>query len=209
MTAPESFAYSLRQQRERRGLTLAAIAAATKISPNLLVSLERGDVSRWPGGIYRRAFVRAYAAAVGLPPEPTLCEFIRLFPEPGQHPPAALLDDDPHRLRLTLITEPRWKAPALRAAAAVIDAGVVLFAGNVVAALAGTGFWTGAGIAGLTYHSSAAVLVGRSAGAWLIASGRGVRKPNALRDQFADLRQSWFPTLVNARENSAEHPAAT
>ena len=120
MTARELFGSTLQQQRERQGLTLAAIAQSTKISRHLLASLERGDLSRWPGGIYRRAFVRAYASAIGLSPEPTLCEFVRLFPEPGQDPPALLDDDDPGRLRLTLVTEPRWKAPALRLAAARI-----------------------------------------------------------------------------------------
>jgi len=101
MTARELFGSTLRQQRERRGVSLAAIAGSTKISRHLFASLERGDLSRWPGGLYRRAFVRAYASAIGLPPEPTLCEFISLFPEPGQDPPS-LLDDDPRRLRLTL-----------------------------------------------------------------------------------------------------------
>src|SRR5688572_7748994 len=125
MTARELFGSTLRQQRERQGLTLAAIARNTKISRHLLASLEGGDLSRWPGGIYRRAFVRAYASAIGLPPEPTVCEFIRHFPEPGQDPPA-FLDDDPRRLRLTLVAEPRWKAPTLRSAGAFVDAGVVV-----------------------------------------------------------------------------------
>ena len=192
MTARESFGATLRQERERRGLALAAVSERTKISPHLLRSLERGDVSRWPGGIYRRAFVRAYAAAVGLPPEPTLCEFVRLFPEPGQDPPA-LLDDESDRLRLTLVTGPRWEAPALRSAAAVVDAGMVMFLAYIVSALGGIGFWTSAGLVGLACHAMAAVIVGRSPGAWLVASGIVLRKADPMREQVAALRQSWFP----------------
>jgi transcriptional regulator with XRE-family HTH domain len=207
MTARESFGPTLRQQRERRGLTLAAISRRTKISRHLLASLERGDVSRWPGGIYRRAFVRAYAAAVGLPPEPTLSEFVRLFPEPG-HEPSVLSDDDPHRLRLTLVAEPRWRAPALRATAALVDAAIVLFVAQVVATFAGTGFWMLTALAGLTYHATGAVL-GRSPGALLVAPGGAARKPRTLRDQFARLRHGWFPGLVDVSDGSREHHAAT
>ena len=59
----------LRAERERRGLTLRAISENTKVSVPLLEGLETDDISRWPGGIFRRAFVRAYAEAVGLDPD--------------------------------------------------------------------------------------------------------------------------------------------
>ena len=211
MTARELFGSTLRQQRERRGVSLAAIAGSTKISRHLLASLERGDLSRWPGGIYRRAFVRAYASAVGLPPEPTLCEFISLFPEPGQDPPA-LLDDDPHRLRLTLVAEPRWKAPALRSAAAFVDTGVVVLVAVIASSLSGLtsiGFWMPAALAGLAYHAAGAVLLGRSPGAWLMTSSVAAQRPRAIRDEFARLRQGWVPDLLDPAKNSREHPAAT
>jgi cytoskeleton protein RodZ len=59
----------LKTQRERQGVTLIAIAEQTKISVPLLEGLERDDVTRWPGGVYRRAYVRAYAHVIGLDPE--------------------------------------------------------------------------------------------------------------------------------------------
>lgn len=59
----------LRAERERRGLALRAISENTKVSLPLLEGLEADDISRWPGGIFRRAFVRAYAEAVGLDPD--------------------------------------------------------------------------------------------------------------------------------------------
>lgn len=198
MTARESFGPALRSARERRGLTLSALAAQTKISPHLLRSLERGDVSGWPGGIYRRSFVRAYAAAVGLPPEPTLGEFLRLFPEPGQSPPAILDDDDPRRLRLSLVSEPRWKTPALRSVVALVDAGVVLFVGDAASSLAGAGFWTSAALAALAYHAIGAILVGRSPGAWIVSSGVALPRPAArtMQDQLANLRHGWLRELA-------------
>ena len=76
----DDFGASLRRARERRGVSLRHIAVATKISITLLEALEKNDVSRLPGGIFSRAFVRSYAGEVGLDPEETVREFISRFP---------------------------------------------------------------------------------------------------------------------------------
>lgn len=78
---PESFGARLREQRERQQITLTSIAEQTKIKLSLLEALERDDVSRWPGGIFRRAFVRAYARAIGLEPDAVVREFLELHPD--------------------------------------------------------------------------------------------------------------------------------
>ena len=209
MTAREVFGPTLRHERERRGLTLSAVAHATKINPHLLAALERGDVSRWPGGLYRRAFVRAYAEAVGLPPEPTVCDFVRLFPEPGQEPPPVLDDDDPRRLRLMLVTEPEWPAPVRRAIAALVDAAVVLGTAYVVATFGGVSVWVPAAIGTVIYHAVGTSLAGQSLGSWLLTSGRGrVHQPLAVHDELARLRLG-ITGLLDAREGRPEHHAAT
>src|SRR3954451_11094432 len=59
----------LRRERERRGVTLSQISDQTKLSVGILQGLEIDDLSRWPGGIFRRAYTRAYATAVGLDPD--------------------------------------------------------------------------------------------------------------------------------------------
>jgi cytoskeletal protein RodZ len=69
------FSDRLKQARAAKGLSLHDIAATTKISIVVLESLERGDVTRVPGGIFSRAFVRAYAIEVGLDPDKTVAEF--------------------------------------------------------------------------------------------------------------------------------------
>ncbi len=66
----------LRDARERRGLSLRQIATTTKIATVALEALESGEFSRLPGGIYSRAFVRAYAAEVGLDPEESVADFV-------------------------------------------------------------------------------------------------------------------------------------
>jgi cytoskeletal protein RodZ len=70
----------LRQAREQRGLSLQQVAATTKISARVLDALERNDPSKLPGGIFSRAFVRAYAKEVGLDPEETVTRFVAAFP---------------------------------------------------------------------------------------------------------------------------------
>jgi cytoskeletal protein RodZ len=74
------FGAKLREARERRGISIRQISNATKISVAVLEALERNDISRLPGGIFGRAFVRSYAAEVGLDPEATLQDFIARFP---------------------------------------------------------------------------------------------------------------------------------
>src|SRR3982075_2643440 len=78
----ESFGARLRQRREREQITLTSIAEQTKISLSLLEGLERDDVSHWPAGIFRRAFIRAYAHAIGLEPDVVVREFLELYPDP-------------------------------------------------------------------------------------------------------------------------------
>src|SRR5437867_12762073 len=78
--SPGNFGSKLREARERRGIALRQIANATKISVAVLEALERNDISRLPGGIFGRAFVRSYAMEVGLDPEATIQDFMVAFP---------------------------------------------------------------------------------------------------------------------------------
>jgi transcriptional regulator with XRE-family HTH domain len=81
-----AFGDRLRMERERRRITLDSIAANTKIGLALLQGLERGNVSRWPSGIFRRSFIRAYAEAIGLEPDEIAREFLECFPDPLELP---------------------------------------------------------------------------------------------------------------------------
>ena len=80
----ESFGARLRQRREEQQIALATIAEQTKIKQSLLEALERDDVSHWPYGIFRRAFIRAYAEAIGLSPDVVVKEFFEVHPEPPE-----------------------------------------------------------------------------------------------------------------------------
>jgi transcriptional regulator with XRE-family HTH domain len=82
MVTPQAFGEYLRRRREKRKITLEAVARATNVRAGLFAALERGDCSRWPGGIYNRGYVRGYAIAIGLDPEETVQSFCRCFPDP-------------------------------------------------------------------------------------------------------------------------------
>jgi transcriptional regulator with XRE-family HTH domain len=79
---PDSFGARLRDRREQQQVALSTIAEQTKIKVSLLEALERDDVSHWPSGIFRRAFIRAYAHAIGLEPDVIVREFLERYPDP-------------------------------------------------------------------------------------------------------------------------------
>ena len=75
--------------------------------PNFLMRLapadatadrERDDVSKWPQGNYRRAFVREYAAAIALSAEVVVAEFLELFPDLRRRRGAAKAQRQPWRV---------------------------------------------------------------------------------------------------------------
>jgi transcriptional regulator with XRE-family HTH domain len=78
-SAQAEFGTKLRRVRIQRGVSLERISADTKVGIALWAGLERNDLSRWPAGIYARAYVRAYAQAIGVDPESTVDEFCRAF----------------------------------------------------------------------------------------------------------------------------------
>ena len=81
MTPQEIFVGRLRRHRERHHISLAGIAGDTRIQHHLLEALERNDLSGWPRGLYARAWMRAYASAIGVDAIDAVDEFCRLFPQ--------------------------------------------------------------------------------------------------------------------------------
>ena len=151
-----------KRQRERSGVTLESIAQATKVPASLFAALERGDCSRWPAGLYSRAYVRAYAEAIGINPEEAVEDFSAAFAtvvqpdgEPGAAPRAR---PNGPRLRMTMAEEPAlvparvaWRAGL---AAADLAVGFLLAA---LAQAAGAGVWLAVGAA-LAYHAAGRTL---------------------------------------------------
>lgn len=174
-------------ERERRRITLASVAENTKIGHSLLVGLERDDISRWPSGIFRRSFIRAYAQAVGLDPDEIAREFLERFPAPSDvpapvpatgPPAAAPVTTQPAlatSLRLTIAdTGPRFRRGRLiaearrRWVAAAWDVGAVVAIGLLLYLALGR-FWMPFAVVMLGYYAGSIVLLGNTPGVSLFA----------------------------------------
>ena len=168
--APHTLGTKLKAERERRALTLEQVSASTKIPVTLLEALERDDLSRWPKGLYRRAFFRSYVAAVGLPSEPLLLEFGGLFPndtsldQPTSNalPPIAheeRAEDEP----LSAVSAgPSSANRGFRSVAmALVEAVVVAAAGGALAWVAGTPLLATIGAAAFVYYPLVRAAAGR------------------------------------------------
>jgi len=180
-TSDAIFGQRLRLERERRRITLASIAANTKISLHLLEGLERGQLSRWPSGIFRRSFIRAYAEAIGLDADDLTREFLERFPDPPDLPfqsPAsearrissnepvlrlnlADLDVTSTRGRLLFSMRPRWAAVAWDVCV-LLAIGLMLF-------VAFNRFWMPFAIATLAYYGGSILVLGNTPGVSLFA----------------------------------------
>lgn len=165
--ARQVFTATLRRHREQLGIPLSAIAESTKISASLLDALERSDLSRWPRGIFRRAFFREYVTAIGLSAESLVADFARLFPdEPG----GAIADDSPSELRLVLAAAETTPVTALRrVAVAAAELAAIASVGLVAAWLLHANLWSASGIVALVYYPVSNLCVDRKP-AW-----RGMR----------------------------------
>ena len=172
----ESFGARLRGERERRQISLSSIAADTKINLALLQALERDDVSRWPAGIFRRAFIRGYAQAVGLDPVAITREFLEQYPEatddsPREHATKATtptplrlsLADDDHLSLLLAQFLSHWRQ---RCVASVWDFCITLAIGLLAFLIFGV-FWIPFAVGMICYHAAWGIVLGNTPGAYL------------------------------------------
>ena len=165
-----AFGQRLQAARERRGVSIEEIAQATKMSATLLAALERGDASRWPKGLFRRAFFRDYAAAIGLAVEPNVSEFLHLFPDGEDHSMAAAAFDSAAApaLRLALAPRATWRVSPADIRQEVFTAGAVLLLALVVTMWIDGTPATFLGVSGLCYSSRLAMLAIR----WIASMAR-------------------------------------
>jgi len=187
MSDRDTFGPRLRSERERRGISLETIAVVTNVSIDLWQGLERNDFSRWPTGIFARAFVRDYAKAVGLDADEVVDEFCRLFPigdrraarviraqaelighTPGYRDEAKMIPGGVDRRaaarEASVEAHARRMRLAPRSVAAAIDTVAILGAGSVAALVTALPLWPVVGVTALIYYAVSTVLAGASPG---------------------------------------------
>jgi hypothetical protein len=172
----------LRSHRERSGVSLETIATRTKVARTLLEGLERNDVSRWPNGIFRRAFVRGYAHQIGLDPDHVVALFVRTFPE--QHASTAspslagataraagiAASRPEYGLRLTLAPEvSRWQEALARLGAATTDLMAPITLALPSGLLGGLSlFWVVLAVVAVLYLTVGTLVLGTTPGIWMV-----------------------------------------
>jgi transcriptional regulator with XRE-family HTH domain len=191
MSERDTFGPRLRRERERRGISIDTIAAVTKVGADLWIGLERNDFSKWPTGIFARAFIRDYARAIGLDADELVDEFCRLFPQ-GDRRAARLIKaqaeligheagtvEDPALVprsgdRRATSREQKAAARARRirlaprAVAAGVDVGCTCALAVLGPAVAGIGFWASLGVTAVVYYTVATVFSGATLGSHLV-----------------------------------------
>jgi transcriptional regulator with XRE-family HTH domain len=209
----ESIGRRLRRERERRQIALASIAANSKISVSLFADLERDDVSRWPSGIFRRSFIRAYAEAVGLDPDATTREFLERFPDPHDPDPAAAPPAPRSALRLTLadtgtsFMRGRILSSLLgRWAAVACDAAVIGSIGLAMYVAIGR-LWMPLCVALIGYYAGGILLLGNTPGVCLCASGRDPNDPPSGITLWRRLR-SYPASMLPALRSKSRRPSS-
>lgn len=190
MNGQERFGPNLRRIREQRGISLDHLADRTNVDVDLWQAMERNDFSRWPSGIFARAFIREYARAIGVDPEITVDEFCRHFPQGDRRRgriiraeaealglPSEWIDDlapanrDRRREAARGEAEPHdaWLARP-RLVAATIDLIVGAGGGALVARAAGVSVWPAIGTATLAYHATSLIFFGTTAGSAIVSA---------------------------------------
>jgi cytoskeletal protein RodZ len=112
------FGEHLKREREMRGVSLAEVSAATRISTRFLEAIESDRWESLPGGVFNRGFIRSVARYLGLDEDSMVAEYAL---ETRGRVEAGVVPDPPMEM-------PRnWK-PAIVAAIVlvVILAGVTL-----------------------------------------------------------------------------------
>jgi hypothetical protein len=194
----QEFCRALKAARERKGISLDVISEATKVASSYFVALERGDVSRWPTGIFRRSFFRDYVRAIGLPMEETCDAFVRMFPDEGQgllvkpDAPAAPAPSAPAD-QARLAFDAAWHGPRTpilsRLLAAFIDLVFVGIAAASASWALGAEVPVTAAIAAAAYFSLSTLCLGQTPAAWVIAHRRVL--PDVLARGPAVLNAVW------------------
>jgi Helix-turn-helix domain len=178
-----AFGERLKRCRERAGVTLARISQNTKVPVALFTGLEAGDCSRWPTGLFARAYVRSYAEAIGLNGDETVEEFVAAFGSIGhaegvETPP--LLSSKTPSLRLSMVEEPpEAEAIGRRAGLAATE----LLIGALITSVASVGFqtnmWTTVGLV-LAYFTLGRLISDDPLLFWMFKRARQQPQPTPL-----------------------------
>jgi len=196
-----AFGRRLKSARESRGILLRQIADSTKIKESLLADLECGDVSKWPEGIYRRAYLCSYLSAIGVAAQPTLADFARLFPDETLQDECKPPLPQPEAVNTSNDEQPS-RSMSNRAWIAAFDVTAVVLLSTLIAAIAGVGVRAVLAYAAIAYAAAGSLVCGETFGAYV--HHRISALIDARRPAITELpRTTQITRLVVARQTHA------
>ena len=65
----------LKKARKEKGLTIDELQKRTKIRKKYLIALEKSNFSEIKGEVYVKSFIKGYAKAIGINPDPFIYEY--------------------------------------------------------------------------------------------------------------------------------------
>jgi len=83
----EELGHMLRQERERRGLSVEDVAGRLKLMPRVVRAIEQADSGELPQAAYARGFVKAYGNLLELEPELLHAGIENAWPDDSDQPP--------------------------------------------------------------------------------------------------------------------------
>lgn len=117
-----SIGQTLADAREKAGLSVEQVAAATRIRRTLVMGIEKDDYSACGGDFYARGHLKTIAQTVGVDPRPLLAEFDAERPEAA--PPRASTVFEAETAARTERRGPNWSAAMAVALVLVLVYGV-------------------------------------------------------------------------------------
>jgi transcriptional regulator with XRE-family HTH domain len=198
VTPPQAFGPNLRRLRVQRGISLEQLAARTNVSVELWEAMERNDFSRWPTGVAARAYIRDYAAIIGLDRDETVDEFCRITPNGDRRgyrllrETAAVLghelvwrDDlppeaDGDRRAIAPPEQPEvgaWFYRNLRRLVAALDLIAVLGLAAGITSLLRINGWATLAVITLLYYNLSVLFLGCSPAVWAIDAHFSAHRP--------------------------------
>jgi transcriptional regulator with XRE-family HTH domain len=197
---PQAFGPNLRRLRLQRGISLETLTARTNVNIELWEAMERNDFSRWPTGVAARAYIRDYAAILGLDRDETVDEFCRVTSHGDRRgyrllrETAAVLghelvwrDDLPEgvadgdRRAAPAPQDPSesgaWFYANLRRLVAGFDLILVLVLATGIAGGFRISWWATLSVIALLYYGLSQVFLGSSPTVWAIVAYVSARRP--------------------------------
>jgi cytoskeleton protein RodZ len=117
-----SIGQALSDARQKSGLSVEQVAAATRVRQTVIKAIEQDDFTLCGGDFYARGHIRNIARTVGTDPTPLLSEFDSGHDVPDNSPTKTIYESEARQVRLR--RGPNWSAAMAAALVLILGFGI-------------------------------------------------------------------------------------